>query len=1018
MEEDSLLQAAPPREFVCPLSLELLKDPVAVVETGEVYERSAIEGWFQRGNRVDPWTRQPLSSTRLTPVRLLRRLVEEWVEQQSTRERLGAAGSGGDDDSSVPLIAPERLRLGRELGQGGMGRVVAASLLPLNQPVAVKMVQMQALTANDSARFRREVRVLARASLCCNNVCRLLGVAQKDGALCIVMPLYEESLEQLIGRTKGRAGANGGSSNPAGPSVGSASGTILGSHSSSLAQSNHQATRAGLSQLEALLRVDGVPGVGPGASAREGGGSPSTYGGLPLLQALQIAQDVALAMVELHRQHIIVQDLKPANVLLERNGRAVVADFGISVMHASTMAVHRPTSTQGTPNYMAPEQWDPDRGGGVTSKADVWAFGCLLLEMLTGEPPWKDLSMGQMCMQVGTRKASPPIPRNLPPALSTLLSSCFNPEPMRRPAFPPILDELRQIWALARPREDGQGGATSPQAGQGDPDASTTARRLQEELDAVRAELAAAVAAGEAARAALESERQQREGAAREAAGREQGYQREVERLREQGVVAAAALERARGEGEQLRQAVEAQTEALERATRRIMELEHKNERLANLAGSYSQSQILGGIEDDGPTGHVGWNVRQSYGEADALNGLGTEARRRTDGTLVLASARGSPGRPQGQLAGGINVPVQGPLVELDGIDPMLPTRVSPPGSSSSPAAATGSPDKFGVEPGAKAQTPTGRTKAPKTFSFKSRLWSRRQMWGSYSKEELEKDAEATLVPSVTAELVLNDACVATLTAHTGVVWALLLTGDGRLVSGAADNSIKVWDLTSYRLLFTFPRLDDAVHTLAVSKDGRQISSAGVDSGILVWGIADRVCRKRLVGHRRSVSALAVTPDGHLVSASCDRTIKVWQMEPLKGIWETRKHDNAWTALAVGAAGQIYSGCDHGQIKLWTIGKKVCDAKFRAHFSGIDCLVFSGSGGHLFSGSVDHTIKVWATPEHTCVGVLSGHARAVYALTFDDDGIGYSASGDRTIKVWKIPESQRNRSRAARLSYT
>eukprot|EP00899_Mesostigma_viride_P023792 jgi/Mesvir1/4598/Mv15825-RA.1 len=400
----------PPKEFLCPLSLDIMSDPV-VTETGEIFERSAIQSWFDNGHRTCPWTCQKLKSCKLIPVRLIREMVNNWKRQQEQLERLGAT------DDAVKVIEGDRLLLGRVIGSGGLSSVRAATLLPSGEQVAVKMLPLQALSDDDSARFRKEVRILQRASLYCRNICRLLGVAEKDNQLCIVMALYEESLEQLINRTSAKWAE---------------------SHS-----------------------LTGTPPPPEGADNR--------LPGLPLSQLVPIAMDVCVAMAELHGMNILVKDLKPANVLLDKYGRAVVADFGISTVLESTM--HHASSAEGSYHYMAPEQWAPVDLGGVTTKADVWGFACMVIEMATGAPVWGSQPMMQIMTDVVQKRRAPSVPHALPQELREVLARCFSFAPADRPSFNAILEVLRRTWAgmqprsldtaaPATPREGGEGGVT------------------------------------------------------------------------------------------------------------------------------------------------------------------------------------------------------------------------------------------------------------------------------------------------------------------------------------------------------------------------------------------------------------------------------------------------------------------------------------------------------------------------------------------------------------------------------
>jgi Tol biopolymer transport system component len=121
-------------------------------------------------------------------------------------------------------------------------------------------------------------------------------------------------------------------------------------------------------------------------------------GPVPIREALDIAQQIAAAIQAAHDKGIVHRDLKPANVKVTPQGRVKVLDFGLAKVHdvvdAPQHLSHSPTIAAentaegvllGTAAYMSPEQ---ARGKEVDRRADIWAFGCLLYEMLTGRQPF------------------------------------------------------------------------------------------------------------------------------------------------------------------------------------------------------------------------------------------------------------------------------------------------------------------------------------------------------------------------------------------------------------------------------------------------------------------------------------------------------------------------------------------------------------------------------------------------------------------------------------------------------
>ncbi len=123
-------------------------------------------------------------------------------------------------------------------------------------------------------------------------------------------------------------------------------------------------------------------------------------------EALRIATEVADALEYAHEQGVIHRDIKPENILL-RNGRAYVADFGIALA-VSAAGGGRMTETGlslGTPHYMSPEQATADAH--ITNRADVYALGAVLYEMLAGEPPHTGPSAQAIILKILTETARP-----------------------------------------------------------------------------------------------------------------------------------------------------------------------------------------------------------------------------------------------------------------------------------------------------------------------------------------------------------------------------------------------------------------------------------------------------------------------------------------------------------------------------------------------------------------------------------------------------------------------------------
>ena len=171
-------------------------------------------------------------------------------------------------------------------------------------------------------------------------------------------------------------------------------------------------------------------------------------GALPLPDAIRILRQVASAISYAHRNGVVHRDIKPDNVLLT-DEFALVADFGVAraLSESATVGDNRLTSggvALGTPTYMAPEQAlaDPD----IDHRADIYAFGVLAYEVLTGQPPFRGKSAQAT---LAAHVVQPPDPidskrAGISAAVATLVMQCLEKKPTDRPQTAsdllPILD--------------------------------------------------------------------------------------------------------------------------------------------------------------------------------------------------------------------------------------------------------------------------------------------------------------------------------------------------------------------------------------------------------------------------------------------------------------------------------------------------------------------------------------------------------------------------------------------------
>jgi len=152
-------------------------------------------------------------------------------------------------------------------------------------------------------------------------------------------------------------------------------------------------------------------------------------GGGHLGAVLSIARQLCLALDHVHSRGLVHRDVKPANVIVDGDGRATLIDFGLACSPSDASAGEL---CVGTMEYAAPEQI---YGGRVDHRADIYSLGCLLYELITGQIPFSGDSSGEIAERQMKHQAIPPshLVADVPSALEDLIMSMLAKAPAQRP---------------------------------------------------------------------------------------------------------------------------------------------------------------------------------------------------------------------------------------------------------------------------------------------------------------------------------------------------------------------------------------------------------------------------------------------------------------------------------------------------------------------------------------------------------------------------------------------------------
>lgn len=244
-----------------------------------------------------------------------------------------------------------------------------------------------------------------------------------------------------------------------------------------------------------------------------------------------------------------------------------------------------------------------------------------------------------------------------------------------------------------------------------------------------------------------------------------------------------------------------------------------------------------------------------------------------------------------------------------------------------------------------------------------------------------------------------------TLSEHRDVVRSLVLTPDGKtLISGSGDRTIKIWDLQTSQAIQTIEQ-GTPIWGLALSPDGKTLFSGGDDGILRAWRFPSGERLQAIPAHQQQIFSIAVSPDGKTVAtASHDQTIKVWDAQTGVLIRTMTGHRDAVRALAFSPDGKTIASASWDKtVKLWNWQTGQIIRTLSGHEARVIDVRFSSDGQTLISGGIDRRINVWAVHDGTLLRSLQDHSDWVLSLFVPPQSDRFvSGSKDQTIRVWKF----------------
>jgi len=246
---------------------------------------------------------------------------------------------------------------------------------------------------------------------------------------------------------------------------------------------------------------------------------------------------------------------------------------------------------------------------------------------------------------------------------------------------------------------------------------------------------------------------------------------------------------------------------------------------------------------------------------------------------------------------------------------------------------------------------------------------------------------------------------------HSSTVDCLAFSPDGRLLaSGSWDRTVKIWDVTTKRLVRTLGGHPAWVRGIAFSPDGGRLAAVGDGGFVRVWDVATGMELAKLSGRNEMIWHVVFSPDGRRLATVewWGGALYVWDLQSQKAVW-TRQPERGRVGVhiaAFGSDGQRLAFNMANQLQVWDVvqGKEVLVSKGDSNLSRT--IVYSLDGEHIVYGSADGTIRFLDAVSGKELRTYRSFAKSVDHLAFGDDGRRLLSVHGSTMKLWDTVTGQ------------
>jgi len=240
-----------------------------------------------------------------------------------------------------------------------------------------------------------------------------------------------------------------------------------------------------------------------------------------------------------------------------------------------------------------------------------------------------------------------------------------------------------------------------------------------------------------------------------------------------------------------------------------------------------------------------------------------------------------------------------------------------------------------------------------------------------------------------------------TLKGHRGKVYSVTYGPNGKyLASGGSDQTVRLWDVNTGKLLHTYQGHQGSVLVVRFSPDGKNLVSGSADGTIKIWGTTSGVVVKTLEGHSDMVGTVDYSKNGQmLVSGSRDKTVKLWNLTTGHVIHTFEDNPTLIYGVSFDPKGQKIVSASGINLKIWNASSYQLEKTLKGHKDHIMAVTFSPDGSKIITGSRDGSLKMWQANNGSLIRTYLEPYALITSVAMSPDQ-RYLVRGGKNLRLW------------------